>query len=208
MCSTSHGNMIADPTTEDTDMSNSVIPFLLKRRSVVAKKMLPDAPTEEDLQNIINCGLRVPDHSNVQPWKIVVIKGEARKKFDEQIILKAALAKTDEPLSDVQRELESNRMQRSGVVVTVICSMVVPHKIPVWEQQLSAGAVCAHILIAAQSLDYAAQWLTEWPAYDPNVISALGGNPETDRIAGFIHIGKKQQQPDCLLYTSPSPRDS
>ena len=196
MCSTSHGNMIADPTTEDTDMSNSVIPFLLKRRSVVAKKMLPDAPTEEDLQNIINCGLRVPDHSNVQPWKIVVIKGEARKKFDEQIILKAALVKTDEPLSDVQRELESNRMQRSGVVVTVICSMVVPHKIPVWEQQLSAGAVCAHILIAAQSLDYAAQWLTEWPAYDPNVISALGGNPETDRIAGFIHIGKKQQQPD------------
>ena len=208
MCSTSHGNMIADPTTEDTDMSNSVIPFLLKRRSVVAKKMLPDAPTEEDLQNIINCGLRVPDHSNVQPWKIVVIKGEARKKFDEQIILKAALAKTDEPLSDVQRELESNRMQRSGVVVTVICSMVVPHKIPVWEQQLSAGAVCAHILIAAQSLDYAAQWLTEWPAYDPNVISALGGNPETDRIAGFIHIGKKQQQPDERKRPDPAEKVS
>ena len=208
MCSTSHGNMIADPTTEDTDMSNSVIPFLLKRRSVVAKKMLPDAPTEEDLQNIINCGLRVPDHSNVQPWKIVVIKGEARKKFDEQIILKAALAKTDEPLSDVQRELESNRMQRSGVVVTVICSMVVPHKIPVWEQQLSAGAVCAHILIAAQSLDYAAQWLTEWPAYDPNVISALGGNPETDRIAGFIHIGKKQQQPDERQRPDPAEKVS
>ena len=200
--------MIADPTTEDTDMSNSVIPFLLKRRSVVAKKMLPDAPTEEDLQNIINCGLRVPDHSNVQPWKIVVIKGEARKKFDEQIILKAALAKTDEPLSDVQRELESNRMQRSGVVVTVICSMVVPHKIPVWEQQLSAGAVCAHILIAAQSLDYAAQWLTEWPAYDPNVISALGGNPETDRIAGFIHIGKKQQQPDERKRPDPAEKVS
>ena len=208
MCSTSHGNMIADPTTEDTDMSNSVIPFLLKRRSVVAKKMLPDAPTEEDLQNIINCGLRVPDHSNVQPWKIVVIKGEARKKFDEQIILKAALAKTDEPLSDVQRELESNRMQRSGVVVTVICSMVVPHKIPVWEQQLSAGAVCAHILIAAQSLDYAAQWLTEWPAYDPNVISALGGNPETDRIAGFIHIGKKQQRPDERQRPDPAEKVS
>jgi len=208
MCSTSHGNMIADLTTEDTDMSNSVIPFLLKRRSVVAKKMLPDAPTEEDLQNIINCGLRVPDHSNVQPWKIVVIKGEARKKFDEQIILKAALAKTDEPLSDVQRALESNRMQRSGVVVTVLCSMVVPHKIPVWEQQLSAGAVCAHILIAAQSLDYAAQWLTEWPAYDPNVISALGGNPETDRIAGFIHIGKKQQQPDERKRPDPAEKVS
>lgn len=196
MCSAARGNMDADLSTEDTGMSDSVIPFLLKRRSVVAKKMLPEAPTGQDLQNIINCGLRVPDHSCVEPWKIVVIEGEARKQFDEQVILKAACAKSDEPLSDVQKELESTRMQRSGVVVAVLASLVVPHKIPVWEQQLSAGAMCAHLLIAAQSLDYAAQWLTEWPAYDPEVIKALGGNPESDRIAGFIHIGKKQQQPD------------
>jgi len=140
--------------------------------------------------------LRVPDHSNVQPWKIVVIEGDARKKFDEQVILKAALAKKDVPLGEVQKALESSRMQRGGVVIAVLCSLVVPHKIPVWEQQLSAGAVCAHLLIAAQSLNYAAQWLTEWPAYDPDVISALGGDPNSDRIAGFIHIGKKQQQPD------------
>lgn len=176
--------------------SNSVIPFLLKRRSVVAKKMLPEAPTEQDLKNIIACGLRVPDHANVQPWKIVVIQGDARKQFDEQIILKAAEAASDEPLGDVKREIESTRMQRGGVVIAVLCSMVVPHKIPVWEQQLSAGAVCSHLLIAAQSLDYAAQWITEWPAYDTDVISALGGDPSTDRIAGFIHIGKKRQQPD------------
>jgi len=188
--------MADDLTTKDTDMSNSVISFLLNRRSVVAKKMLPDPPTEQDLANIIDCGLRVPDHSNVQPWKIVVIEGDARKHFDEQVILKAALKKADEPLSDVQKALDSGRMQRSGVVVAVLCNQVVPHKIPVWEQHLSAGAVCAHILIAAQSLNYAAQWLTEWPAYDPDVISALGGNPNSDRIAGFIHIGKKQQQPD------------
>lgn len=177
-------------------MTDSVIPFLLQRRSVVAKKMIPEAPSEEDLEDIISCGLRVPDHSNVQPWKLVVIQGDARKQFDEQVILKAAERNANKPLTDVQRSLESQRMQRSGVVVAVLCSFVVPHKIPVWEQQLSAGAVCSHLLIAAQSLDYAAQWITEWPAYDAEVISALGGQPDTDRIAGFIHIGRKQQQPD------------
>ena len=72
---------------------------------------------------------------------------------------------------------------------------VIPHKIPQWEQQLSAGAVCAHLLAAAQSLDYAAQWLTEWLAYDDSVIEALGGKPDTDRIAGFIHIGAKAEAP-------------
>lgn len=177
-------------------MPNDVIQFLQQRRSVVTKKMLPVAPSESDLSNIITCGLRVPDHSNVQPWKIIVIQGDARKKFDEQVILKAAIESSDETLSDASRQLESHRMQRSGVVIAVLCSAVIPHKIPVWEQQLSAGAVCSHLLIAAQSLNYAAQWITEWPAYNPNVISALGGDPASDRIAGFIHIGKKDQQPD------------
>jgi len=177
-------------------MTADVIQFLQMRRSVVAKKMLPVAPSETDLENIISCGLRVPDHSNVQPWKIVVIQGEARKHFDEQVILRAAEKSSTETLNDTTIQLESQRMQRSGAVLAVVCSFVVPHKIPVWEQQLSAGAVCSHLLIAAQSLDYAAQWITEWPAYNPDVIAALGGNPASDRIAGFIHIGKKQNQPD------------
>lgn len=177
-------------------MPSDVIKFLQQRRSVVTKKMLPVAPTDTDLEQIVACGLRVPDHANVQPWKLVVIKGEARKKFDEQIVLKAAVASSKAPLSDEVRQLESQRMQRSGAVIAVLCSFVIPHKIPVWEQQLSGGAVCSHLLIAAQSLDYAAQWITEWPAYNPEVIAALGGDPTSDRIAGFIHIGKKQSQPD------------
>ncbi len=181
-------------------MQNDVISFLLKRRSVVAKKMLPQEPTASDLENIIACGLRVPDHSNVQPWRLVIVQGEARAQFDQQIILPAAIAankadKKDE-LSEMQLELESNRMQRSGLVIAVLHTPVVPHKIPLWEQQLSAGAVCTNLLIAAQSLDYAAQWITEWLAYDASVISALGGDPDRDKVAGFIHIGQKKQQPD------------
>lgn len=177
-------------------MQNNVISFLLNRRSVVAKKMLPEAPTESDIKDIIACGLRVPDHSNVQPWRLVILQDAAQKQFDEQVILKAAQTESTEALSDVQLQLESNRMQRSGTVIAVLCTPVVPHKIPVWEQQLSAGAVCSHLLIAAQSLDYAAQWLTEWPAYNNDVIRALGGNPVSDQIAGFIHIGKKEAHPD------------
>jgi len=68
-------------------MINDVIDFLQSRRSVVAKKMLPNPPSEQQLQEILKCGLRVPDHSNVQPFRIVVLQGEARKKFSERVIL-------------------------------------------------------------------------------------------------------------------------
>jgi len=176
-------------------MQNNVISFLHTRRSVVAKKMLPVAPSQSDLDAIIDCGLRVPDHANVQPWQLVILRGDSRKQFDEQTVLKAALADASEPLTDLQQQLESSRMQRSGVVIAVLSTPVSPHKIPVWEQQASAAAVCTHLLLAAQSLDYAAQWITEWLANHKSIIAALGGDPATDRVAGFIHIGKKEEEP-------------
>ena len=108
-------------------MTADVIQFLQMRRSVVAKKMLPVAPSETDLENIISCGLRVPDHSNVQPWKIVVIQGEARKHFDEQVILRAAEKSSTETLNDTTIQLESQRMQRSGAVLAVVCSLSLIH---------------------------------------------------------------------------------
>jgi nitroreductase len=51
------------------------------------------------------------------------------------------------------------------------------------------------LLYAAQSLDYAAQWLTEWYAYIDSLLQRLGGVPGKDRIAGFIYIGKKTSTP-------------
>ena len=61
--------------------------------------------------------------------------------------------------------------------------------------QLSAGAVCTTLLYAAQSLNYAAQWLTEWYAYNDKLLEKLGGKPAEDRIAGFIYIGEKVSPP-------------
>ena len=57
------------------------------------------------------------------------------------------------------------------------------------------GAVCQNLLIAAQSYNYAAQWLTEWYAYNNEVLKELGGDPNKDKIAGFIYIGVKDGEP-------------
>ena len=179
-------------------MSNTITQFLQRRRSVVAKKMLPEAPDDADLDTILSCGLRVPDHSNVQPWQIVVFSGDTRRKFGEQVVAPAARRRADadgQPFSDVMEELESSRLQRAGCVIAVLCTPTPGHKIPVWEQQLTSAAVCMQMLNAAQALDYAAQWITEWLAYDADIIRALGGDPERDQIAGFLYIGAKQEQP-------------
>ena len=70
-----------------------------------------------------------------------------------------------------------------------------PATIPEWEQQLSAGAVCMTLLIAAQAMGYGANWITDWYAYDPDAAAVLGPQPHGERVAGFIYIGTPTEPP-------------
>jgi nitroreductase len=68
-------------------------------------------------------------------------------------------------------------------------------KIPLWEQQLSAGAACQNLLNAALFAGFAAQWLTEWTAYDEGVARILGLS-EDEQVAGFVYLGSASEAPE------------
>ena len=168
--------------------------FLKTRRSVTAKKMTRGNVTEDHLRQILQAGIRVPDHGALKPWKLKVIKGATQKQLDEEVIFAEFINANPDASAETQ-SIEKNRFQRADTVIAVISSPVEHKSITEWEMHLSAGAVCTTLLYAAQSLDYAAQWLTEWYAYNDNLLRKLGGVPGKDRIAGFIYIGEKTGTP-------------
>jgi len=169
--------------------------FFSKRRSVVAKKMSPDPINEKDLNSILQAGIRVPDHGALSPWRLKVIQGASLKRIDEEIILSEYIKQKPESNKNSQ-DIESKRLQRAGAVIAVISTPVNHPSIPLWEMQLSSGAVCMNLLSSAQSKGYAAQWLTEWYAYNKKMLVYLGGKEGVDSISGFIYIGKKVEEPN------------
>lgn len=182
------GEVLPLPSTRPT-----LLEFLKMRRSNLAKVMSGPGPDAEDLSELLEVAARVPDHRKLTPWRFVVFTGDARSDFGQHI--GAAFAKQN-PNFPVDRVLfESGRFMRAPVVIAVISSPVdCPKGTPEWEQILSSGAVCFNLLIAAQAKGYAAQWLTEWYAYDDDVLEALGvTSPE--RVAGFIYIGSTDEAP-------------
>ena len=168
--------------------------FYLKRRSVLAKKIKNHPIDKIDLDLIINAGIRVPDHGALNPWRIKIIKDDKLKFLDEEVIL-PEFKKENPEASSESKEIESKRLQRASVVIAVISTPVEHPRIPKWEMVLSSGAVCMNLLSCAQSLGYAAQWLTEWYSYNKKMLEYLGGRPGIDRISGFIYIGHKSEEP-------------
>ena len=172
----------------------NIIKFLQTRRSITAKNMICNQVNEDDLDDILSCGVRVPDHGALNPWELIVIEGDAKLRIGNDILAKEYhLNNPEASVDDIN--FERSRLCRASVVIAVLFKPVSHPKIPFWEMQLSSGAVCSNLLVAAQSLGYAAQWLTEWYAYNNSMIKELGGNPDTDKIAGFIYIGDKDKTP-------------
>jgi len=161
--------------------------LLLSRRSGSAKAMTGPGPSPAQLEAILTASARVPDHGKLFPWRFILFEGDARTRVGE--LLAATLRQTDPQATPHRIEEERNRFLRAPVVIGVVSHVREQIPIPVWEQELSAGAVCQTMLIAAHAMGFVANWLTEWPAYNALVKDKLGLKPG-ERIAGFVYIGQ------------------
>jgi nitroreductase len=167
--------------------------LLKTRRSIKPIELTGPPPTREEIDGLLAIASRVPDHGKLAPWRFIVFEGDARKAAGEKIAAVFAAAHPDATAD--QLAFERNRLARAPLVIAVV-SRSAPHaKIPEWEQQLSAGASSMSLVIAAHAMGFGASWITEWYAYDRQVLNALGVAPN-ERIAAFVHIGRPAKPPE------------
>ncbi len=167
--------------------------LLKTRRSVKPMELTGPAPSAAEIDTLLTVAARVPDHGKLKPWRFIVFEGKAREAAGD-IIAQVFRATHPEATPD-QIEFERKRLVRSPLVVAVV-SRAGPHaKIPEWEQQLSAGAAAMNLVTAAHAMGFAASWITEWYAYDRNVLVKLGLG-DSERIAGFVYIGHPAKPPE------------
>jgi nitroreductase len=170
----------------------TTISLLESRRSGKPREMVAPGPSNAELRRILNIAMRVPDHGKLSPWRFVIVDKDQRD--DLAALLHKALQAEDESAGPAHHEKEDQFARQGEALVVLISSPVPDHKIPVWEQQLSAGAAAMNLLTAAHAMGYVGGWITGWRAYSPIVNAAFGGPGE--RIAGFIFIGSPGREPE------------
>lgn len=166
---------------------------LLKlRRSVPPQFLTAPGPSADQLRDLLTIGTRVPDHGKLAPWRFVLFEGAARETAADVV---ARVFRARNPDADDEKvAFERKRLTHAPLIIGVV-SRARPHvKIPEWEQELSAGAVCMNILVAAHAMGFGASWLTNWFSFDRDVLSAFG-LADDERMAGFIHIGTPETVP-------------
>ena len=166
-------------------MSNA-LELLKNRASPKAADLVPPAPSEAQLNEILTIAARVPDHGMMKPWRFIVLPKETRGPLVEKL---AANFRAGNPnASEAEIDKQRLRFGDSPLIVTVICKISPNPKVPDVEQLLSAGAACMNLLNAAHAFGFGANWLTGWAAFDKSS-KELFGLADNEQIVGFIHIG-------------------
>jgi len=162
---------------------------LAARRSAPAQALAAPGPSPAEIERILALGARTPDHGKLFPWRFVVMGPESR----------AELARRLEPFAARQPDPGKaakvlSKLTCPPLTILVVSAPVPSLKVPAWEQQLSAGAVCMNLEHAANALGYSASWITDWYSYDPQALELLGVGPG-EQVAGFIHVGTLAEGP-------------
>lgn len=98
-------------------------------------KLTDEAPTTEELSELLSVMSSIADHSGLRPWRIIELRGDARRELGK------GLAKA----ADADRDKYIAKAERAPLVLAIVVSPRKSDKVPVWEQEAVASGV-AHTL--------------------------------------------------------------
>lgn len=164
---------------------SSPLALLTTRRSGKPRDLAAPGPDATQLRQMIEVAMRTPDHGKLAPWRFVIVSAPQRAAFADLLERVYRAEKPDAGRLEI--EAMHQFAHQAPALVVVLSSPKTESHIPLWEQELSAGAAAMNLLHGAHALGFAGGWLTGWATYNAQVRDAFGAAHE--KIAGFMFIG-------------------
>ena len=175
--------------------NQAALEFLSTRHSYPARSLGLPVPDDALVTNLLTLAARSPDHGKLVPWRFIVLKKAALMRLSD-------LAKTHADHCGVdatKRAKAHGQFDFGTLAVVVISSPKDIERIPLSEQVLSTGAVCAALVNAAQALGFGGCWLSGWLSHDSDFIQSAFGLSAHETVAGLVHLGTpKQKSPETI----------
>lgn len=149
---------------------------MLARRSM--SKVTDDAPTHDELLELVAAAGRVADHSSLRPWRIIELRGDDRKTLGRAI----NKAGGDKGVS--------SKPLRAPLLLAVVASFRKSGKVPRWEQEAVASGV-AHSLSLLLDED---GWGVFWRTGDytrSKAVAKAHGLGKNEELLGWLYVGGK-----------------
>lgn len=179
---------------------------LLKRYSTPAVQLAEPAPSDAELDTLFQAAVTAPDNCNLQPWRFLVIRDEARHALGD-VFADAYLQREPDVPAEKLENYRKKPLRAPLIIAVVACLQRDNPKVPEQDQIISAGIAGQHIQLAAQALGYGSIWLTGINTHDWHVTEALGIGFD-EKLIGYLYLGtpsktgRTPQRPETEQFVS------
>lgn len=166
----------------------NVFETIINRRSI--GKMTEQRPTRQQIEHILEAATHAPNHHKVEPWRFIVLAGDARAALGSVMAeaLAVRLGDTTHEKLPAMLQKERTKLLRSPVVIAAIAEKPTQPNVLQIENIEAVAAAVQNMLLTAEEMGLAAMWRTGDAAFDPRVKQWLGITPE-DTIVAFVYLG-------------------
>lgn len=176
--------------TEPMTAVPEALATLLARHSLGGKHLGAPGPGDAALRLMALAALRAPDHAGLAPFRLKVVRGDARQCMAE-LFEQAALAAGKDA---AEARIDAERALRPPVTVAVLARIDMGHPlVPAHEQWAAVGGAIANFLNAAHALGFAGKMLSGHKVRQPAIQAAFCAPGET--LVGWISLGTPLRQP-------------
>jgi nitroreductase len=171
--------------------SHDLINAIRSRRSL--GKCTDEIPDPSLIREVIEAATWAPNHKQTEPWRFVVLTGDARRELGEAMG-KAAARKAGDDTVAAQAAFDkaASKPLRAPYVIAVYA---VPNPVvPEVEEIAATAAAVQNMLLSAHALGLAAMWRTGDLVFSPEVREFLT-MPENAHMLGTVYIGCPNMTP-------------
>lgn len=152
-------------------------------------KVHPNQPPREMIETILESATWAPNHRLTEPWRFVVLAGEARETLGDFMgAQNAAKFGDDDPNREIERARGAKKALRAPVVIAVGVEPSTASNVDEIEEVAAVACAAQNMLLTAHAIGLGAKWSTGAIVHNPEVKRWLGLS-ERAHLLGFIYIG-------------------
>ena len=145
----------------------------------------PDAPSREEISELLELAVRAPNHHRTEPWRFYVLAGEERDRLARAIAEEAVEGGTDEARASADAKA---KVERAPVIVVFTCLPSDDPKVYEQEEMASVAMAIENFLLGAHAHGLGAMLRTGSTAFHPAISKHLE-LVSNEKVVGFVYLG-------------------
>jgi nitroreductase len=161
---------------------------LESRASVRA--FLPEEPPRDVVERLLAAAIRAPNHKLTEPWRFVVVRGDAKRRYAEIRRAHRAQKFADPAAPDAAAKIAKTFQEHLATPLFVFVIQRVALDPVRREEDYAAVMMATQNLMVAAVASGLGSYLRTGGIMDKPDVRALVGATEGERIVGIVSLGK------------------